>query len=93
MMIIVYSFMFGILNIVETQRRDSVYLFCQRLEKIEYESHFRAQHVLDTSKLKEFYIIKIIDVIGPPLSITNTANGKKMILVKEYYSYRDTGNF
>lgn len=72
-----------ILNIIKTEKY--VYLFCQRVDNVRYDPHFIAYEI-DPTALREFSLLNIYDIIGPPLNIINTANGKQMLRVKEYYS-------
>ncbi|XP_055907791.1 uncharacterized protein LOC129942757 [Eupeodes corollae] len=64
---------------------NSIALFCQKLNMIEYNPHYLAYDIVQ-GQLGEFSIINIKDLVGPPLTKIKTSRGRTMIKVKEYYS-------
>lgn len=71
-----------ILNIVKFE--DNVFLFCQQLKKVVYCPHLLAFEV-DSSVLGEYFIVRFEKIVGPPVTLIKTANGKCMLRIKEYY--------
>lgn len=65
---------------------NKVYLFCQQLTEINFNSHFSAFEI-HAEAFGEYRIIKFKDLLGPPLTIINTHKGKKFIKIKEYFLY------
>lgn len=63
-----------ILTVVKTG--NSVYLFCQKLENINYDPHYLAYEI-SANALGGFFLLKFDHIIGPSLNIVNTASGKK----------------
>ncbi|XP_031358061.1 uncharacterized protein LOC116181772 isoform X1 [Photinus pyralis] len=74
-----------IYKIIEiTLFRNSVLLFAQKLERVEYNPHYVA-YVVDPNILGQLKFIPANNIIGPPLSLIKTARGICMLRIKEYY--------
>lgn len=75
---------FFVLTIVVKQE-DQIYLFCQKIGKVQYDPHYIAYEI-DLSSLAEFSLIELSEIVGPPVSIINTSFGKKMLRLEESYN-------
>lgn len=65
-------------------KNQQVLLFCQKVYKTEYHSHFIAYEI-NQQLLGELEVIPITEVIGPPLTLIKTTKGKTMLRPKEYF--------
>lgn len=77
----IYFFVIQSICLVENL---NIMLLCQVLEKTNYLRHYNAYEV-DLKALGEFSIISLNEIVGPALSVTQTARGKIMIRLKEYF--------
>lgn len=65
-------------------RKTEFYLFCQKLEDVQYNPHYLALNV-DPFSLGEFTVLRFEELLGPPVNIVRTASGANAIRIKEYY--------
>ncbi|XP_055904199.1 uncharacterized protein LOC129940004 [Eupeodes corollae] len=65
-------------------RKNKVFLFCQKLNRIQYNPSILSFEV-DEKQLGSFSIIFPKDIVGPPMNLIKTATGKSILRVKEYY--------
>jgi len=64
--------------------RKHVLFFCQHLHSVKFDDHILAYEV-DPLNLGSFSMIAADEIIGPPIHLIRTAEGKKVIRLKEYY--------
>ncbi|XP_022168088.1 uncharacterized protein LOC111032164 [Myzus persicae] len=64
--------------------RKHVLFFCQQLHSVKFDDHILAYEV-DPLNLGSFSMIAADEIIGPPIHLIRTAEGKKVIRLKEYY--------
>ncbi|KNC23120.1 hypothetical protein FF38_14247 [Lucilia cuprina] len=62
----------------------SVLFYCEKVKSYQYNPHYLSYEIV-SEKSNEYHIINISDLLGPAVSMINTAFGKSFIRLKEYY--------
>lgn len=73
---------YKIINIIVLNQKVS--LFCQKIKNSTYVAHYSAFQI-NPKDLREYEILKINSLIGPPTTLINTASGKFMLRFKQLY--------
>lgn len=63
---------------------NTMLFFCQTLQRVQFKGHYLAFEVNPTD-LGPFKLVPLSDIIGPPVTLIETARGNTMVRLKEYY--------